>query len=628
MESPPLLPPSSTPILGSRSIGDTLPSNSSTSTLEIRPYSSPLEGHQEQPLANSKDSLLPESFVAEPALEFEPGFDVLSHFKDVTFCSLRLLTPWFPEVNPEHSRSRTWRTWRSRRQVVLWTCFATAGLICIINFVSFGVTRFKFRGMSDDVVTLHRGDCTSVRSWDRGIHIIINILSTLLMGASNLTLQLIAAPTRKEVDRAHAKGIWLDIGVPSVKNLLSISRLNLLIWCCLAVSSLPIHFLYNSAVFSSLTVNQFGYAVVTEGFLTGSAWNTNRTTGCGPVVSGSLYDNRAVELESFSFVSYMQKDYQGNLTKYHNLTKLECLNAYSNPLGPEPNLLLISSDEESSECFNSSLLSWGLHGPIPNEITHKPLCSLSFSQKQCGLSDFLTAEKLGAFELGNHSIDYCLNRPTDPVSIAAQACHLQCSPRIILIVAIFNGIKCICILLVTLWKREPTLSILGDAIASFLSQPDEYTKHLGITSKGDIIRSDKSWSGGKGRALLWDSRPSRWYSAASNRRWVFTTASSILFILYGVYLTAKGFHHQVSYKRSISVHGLWATGFGTPNIETIAQGQDGLLVNIIESNLLQVLLSMLYMLHNALLSCMMVASEWNGFIIEQKMLRVSAPEGI
>lgn len=150
------------------------------------------------------------------------------------------------------------------------------------------------------------------------------------------------------------------------------------------------------------------------------------------MVSESLEDNRAVELDSFSFVSYLQKDYQGNFTKYHNLTKLECLDAYSNPLGPEPNLLLISSDEESSGCVNSSLLSWGFHSPAPNGITHKPLCSLSFGIEQCALSNFLTAEKLSTFELGNHSIDYCLNRPTDPVGIAAQACHLQCSPRIIL----------------------------------------------------------------------------------------------------------------------------------------------------------------------------------------------------
>lgn len=43
---------------------------------------------------------------------------------------------------------------------------------------------------------------------------------------------------------------------------------------------------------------------------------------------------------------------------------------------------------------------------------------------------------------------------------------------------------------------------------------------------------------------------------------------------------------------------------------------------------MQVVLSVLYMLHNALFSCMMVASEWSGFITERKTLRVSSPTGI
>lgn len=154
-----------------------------------------------------------------------------------------MLTPWFPEADPTHPRARTWRTRRSRRHVVLWICFTTVGLICITNFILFGITRFKFKGISHDAVTLYRGECAFVRWWDWGIHIIINILGTLLLSASNITLQLIAAPTREEVDRAHSRGIWLDIGVPSLRNLRNISRMNLWIWCCLAVSSLPIHFL-------------------------------------------------------------------------------------------------------------------------------------------------------------------------------------------------------------------------------------------------------------------------------------------------------------------------------------------------------------------------------------------------
>lgn len=149
-------------------------------------------------------------------------------------------------------------------------------------------------------------------------------------------------------------------------------------------------------------------------------------------MSGIPADSRAVESDSFSLVDYLQQDYQENLTKYQNLTKLECLKAYSKPLEPEPNLLLVSSGKGSPERFDSSLLSWGFHSPIPNEITHYPLCTLSFKKKQCQSLGSLTAEELNTFQLGNHTIDYCLNRPTDRVSIAAQTCHLQCSPVLIL----------------------------------------------------------------------------------------------------------------------------------------------------------------------------------------------------
>ncbi|MCJ1462219.1 hypothetical protein MMC07_000819 [Pseudocyphellaria aurata] len=122
-----------------------------------------------------------------------------------------------------------------------------------------------------------------------------------------------------------------------------------------------------------------------------------------------------------------------------------------------------------------------------------------------------------------------------------------------------------------LWKREPTLSILGDAIASFLSQPDEYTKNLGITSRMDIVRSNKDWSGGKGVCLKWQSRPNRWLAAATNRRWMFTVIASILLIVAGLVLLAIALYNQSDKNRSISLKSLLAEGFGTPNSDTIIQ---------------------------------------------------------
>jgi len=161
----------------------------------------------------------------------------------ITYGSVTLLQSWFPNVNPKHPRAKTWRTRLARREVVLWACFSMVTTICVTNFVLASLLWFLYDSSVDGVVTLYQGDCTTIGRVDTATHLLINILSTLLMGASNMTLQLIAAPTRKEVDRVHKAGTWLDIGVPSFRNLFRISRISCAIWCCLALSSIPIHFL-------------------------------------------------------------------------------------------------------------------------------------------------------------------------------------------------------------------------------------------------------------------------------------------------------------------------------------------------------------------------------------------------
>lgn len=54
----------------------------------------------------------------------------------------------------------------------------------------------------------------------------------------------------------------------------------------------------------------------------------------------------------------------------------------------------------------------------------------------------------------------------------------------------------------------------------------------------------------------------------------------------------------------------------------------GVFVNILIANTAQVVISLTYIAHNALISCMLVADEWYGFINDRKTLRVSAPVGI
>lgn len=75
------------------------------------------------------------------------------------------------------------------------------------------------------------------------LHILINIMSTVLLTSSNYAMQVLCALTRQEIDRAHGLGQWLEIGLVSLRNLRSIERKRAVLWCLSVVSSAPLHLL-------------------------------------------------------------------------------------------------------------------------------------------------------------------------------------------------------------------------------------------------------------------------------------------------------------------------------------------------------------------------------------------------
>ena len=89
-----------------------------------------------------------------------------------------------------------------------------------------------------------------MRSSFIAVHILINILSTVLLGASNVAMQCLAAPTRAELDKAHEKGTWMHIGVFGLRNVRFMSWGRILLCVVLALSSVPLHLVYNSVVYS------------------------------------------------------------------------------------------------------------------------------------------------------------------------------------------------------------------------------------------------------------------------------------------------------------------------------------------------------------------------------------------
>jgi len=148
--------------------------------------------------------------------------------------------------------------------------------------------------------TLYSGSCSKSNTIGKWLHLVINALSTLLLSGSHYTQQCLAAPTRSEVDAAHPRRRWTDIGVPSVRNLFMIKAERRLLWIAIGITSVPLHLLYvyitvstrvlanwehfryNSAVYTSLMANNIFVTAVT----TLSPDHTRMRPGCSIRICG------------------------------------------------------------------------------------------------------------------------------------------------------------------------------------------------------------------------------------------------------------------------------------------------------------------------------------------------------
>jgi hypothetical protein len=147
---------------------------------------------------------------------------------------------------PTKKRS-PWRQptgWRFGTTVAAFMTFT----ILIINIVMLGMASSippiaidPDEKPSGNIRSVKQGECDEIKKLGIGLHLLINIVSTLLLGASNYCMQTISAPTRQDIDDAHSRGLFMDIGIPSIRNLRMIKTRRLIVWLCLGLSSIPLH---------------------------------------------------------------------------------------------------------------------------------------------------------------------------------------------------------------------------------------------------------------------------------------------------------------------------------------------------------------------------------------------------
>ena len=122
-------------------------------------------------------------------------------------------------------------------------------------------------------------------------------------------------------------------------------------------------------------------------------------------------------------------------------------------------------------------------------------------------------------------VDYCL------ASSSTETCKLQYSLIIILIVVLSNGAKVFAILSTLKTIEDEHFVTLGDAVASFLKQPDRDTAGACMTTKKDVGRALKkkieiftndgpyTLRDSDGR-LVKKKSSLRWYQGPSRTRWI------------------------------------------------------------------------------------------------------------
>ncbi|KAK2760007.1 hypothetical protein FQN54_002743 [Arachnomyces sp. PD_36] len=530
--------------------------------------------------------------------------------------------------------------WRSA--TVYW--FAAVTFTFLINlFTAIGlVATYGVDG--DGIGVMMDGECSSVKAASLWTHVVINILSTGLLSASNYCMQIVTSPTREEVDRAHREGKWLDIGVQSIRNLFKIKSKRMWLWVVLVLSSLPLHLMYvaseglyslrffmcftntniryNSTIFQSLNSQSYQVFVVTEDFLTGDgSWDLSSSTNAlEPGVS--------------------EKETGANLLKLHQsistldrLSPEDCIQSYATDIVSQRKNLLAVTKEASPT--NDSLITWFESGSDRLE-TYNWMCS-DVPTMTCDVPELLTNVTQGPWIhrslYGRIPIDYCLSEQVE------ESCRLQFSLHLMVIVIICNLAKALTMLSILLRRASTPLINTGDAVSSFLDTTDHTTAGLCLSSKKDFPKGT-AWTKSslltsqKGRQT-WKPARCWWFSIPGVKRWILTLLPAVIAIGVSGRLLNLGLNNLGVAGKATDIASLATMGVGAVNPLSVLRDDmekerflpSTLTGFILLANLPQLIVSVIYFAFNSLFTCMLLAHEWNSYTYKRKPLRVTSPNG-
>ncbi|ATZ52000.1 hypothetical protein BCIN_07g05340 [Botrytis cinerea B05.10] len=458
---------------------------------------------------------------------------------------LRKESNLFDEKTNDSNRAKV-PQWKSR-------CSIAAVLMGVVLAVYVVFIIWASQKSTDNVSirTIVEGSCSTVNATNFGLHVLINVLGMAVSIASACALYFLSSPTRNEIDEAHAKGNSFDIGVLSFRNLKSFKKK--VLFGLLIISSLPIHFLANSAVFESKLEVNYDVVVVSPEFLAQSS------VDCLQDVAATCTEidghPRSCETHPLNFTTSQESSdlcntstvlhESANQNKLQRLNTTECLTAYSTASNPTSNYgnLLVVTQKQPLFTNNTILLAFhhmsyssvlsghgwtcGPDDPLPGQNTCD-IPNLILNADIWTLGPLMLPTTTNSTSLASYErwdIDHCLveTLPVQPM------CRLQCSRLIILCIIIALAVKFICILVVATTMTKPVLSTVKDAVTSFHDRTDM------VTSNRNFVHRNSAWKSKDGLLILEpevEGRPRnlRWFHGASLPLWSTTLFLGAVFL--------------------------------------------------------------------------------------------------
>jgi len=142
----------------------------------------------------------------------------------------------------DHQKLQPWSLLMSRSKTMLATQLLLALLTCACN-IAFLIWAYSVNKPLSGIGTLYQGSCDTADRLNTGAHVVLNVFSSLFLGAGNYCMQVLVAPSRRQVRRAGKfGGRSYDVGVHSLRNLRRIPGGKKVLWGGLCACSGLLHF--------------------------------------------------------------------------------------------------------------------------------------------------------------------------------------------------------------------------------------------------------------------------------------------------------------------------------------------------------------------------------------------------